>query len=60
MRQLCIKSEFMVALNEPMYESLKVKDVVCLLGHQDFLMQLGMKWKTLHIQQTDLGLNKKK
>ena len=49
----------MVALNEPMYDSLKVKDVVCLLGHQGFLMQLGMKWKTLHIQQTDLGLNKK-
>ena len=50
----------MVALNEPMYESLKVEDVACLLGRQDFLMQLGMKWKTLHIQQTDLGLNKKK
>ena len=47
----------MVALNEPMYESLKVKDVACLLGRQDFLMQLGM---TLHIQQRDLGLNKKK
>lgn len=50
----------MVALNEPMYDSLKVKDVVCLLGHQGFLMQLGMKWKTLHIQQTDLELKKKK
>ena len=42
-----------------MFESLKEKDVACLLGRQDFLMQLGMKWKTLHIQQTDLGLKKK-